>query len=232
MHKIIILICVFCLISISVGGKVNAADFNPNILISDDAFININDMSVDDIQDFLDGMGGILKDYSEFGRSAAQIIYDASHGYGHASGKCMCCKTIDINTSTGTVNPKVLLITMQKDQGLITRTDYSQYSLAWAMGYGCSDNLPPDEQYRGFTNQVEHAAWQFRFNYERAQGNNMTGYQVGDTIRFLNTYPNPYNGPREQDVHIDNRATASLYRYTPHAYNGNYIFWRLYNEWF
>lgn len=228
------LISVFCLILVSSVKKIYAADFNPNNLISDSDFININDMSVDDIQNFLEGMGGILRDYSESGRSAAQIIYDASHGYGHASGKCTCCKTIDINASTGTVNPKVLLVTMQKDQSLITRTVYSQFSLDWAMGYGClDDDILHDEQpYRGFTNQVEHAAWQLRFNYERAQGKNMTGYQIGDTIHLLNTYPNPYGGPSKQDVHIDNRATASLYRYTPHVYNGNYTFWRLYNEWF
>ena len=212
--------------------KVNAADFNPNNLISDDAFININDMSVDDIQCFLEGMGGILKDYSEAGRSAAQINYDSSHGYGHASGTCICCRAIDITTSTGTVNPKVILVTMQKEQGLITRAVYSKYSLDWAMGYGRSDNLPPEEEYRGFTRQVEHAAWQLRFNYERAEENKKTGYQVGDTIRVHNTYPNHHNAPREQYVYIDNRATAALYRYTPHVYNGNYRFWHLYNEWF
>ncbi len=205
-----------------------AAEFNPDNLISDRDFVNINDMNVEDIQKFLDSIGGILKDYSENGRSAAQIIYDASHGYGDAAGVSFD-GIIEINASTGTVNPKVLLVTLQKEQGLITRTDYSQHSFDWAAGYGYSDSCL---LYVGFTKQVENAAWQLRYNYERAQDNDMVGYQVGDNVHLYNTLPNPFGGSSEQDVHLENRATASLYRYTPQVYNGNYNFYRLYNKWF
>ncbi|HBM15054.1 MAG TPA: hypothetical protein DD381_01690 [Lentisphaeria bacterium] len=55
----------------------------------------------------------------------------------------------------------------------------------------------------------------------------MTDYQVGDIIHFINTYPNPYGAPLEQDVRMHNSATASLYRYTPQGYNGDCNFWKL-----
>ena len=215
-----------------------AADFNPNNLISDGEFVNIDGMSVSDIQRFLDEKGGFLKGYSENGRSAAQIIYDASHGHGEASGPGSdgCYNDICINTRTGTVNPKVLLVTLQKEQGLLTMSDKNDDALSAAMGYGCPDSGGCSSQYAGFTNQVEWAAWQFRYNYEGAGKSNPPSgfgdYVVGRTVHFYNTYPNPYGGPSEQDVHIDNRATASLYRYTPHVYNGNYNFWRFYDNWF
>lgn len=35
-----------------------------------------------------------------------------------------------------------------------------------------------------------------------------------------------------QLVTIGNKATAALYRYTPHVFNGNYNFWRFFNAWF
>lgn len=199
-----------------------AFDFNQNNLLSDGTFININDMSTGDIQNFLNQQGGFLKDYSEGGRSAAQIIYDAAHGHGEASGDW---NGISINSSTGTVNPKVLLVTLQKEQSLITMTDRNEDALRAAMGYGCPDSGGCNSSYAGFTNQVEWGAWQLRYNYERASGRGFSDYQVGQTTSF-----NDWNGTHT--VHFDNRATASLYRYTPHVYNGNYNFANLFDQWF
>ncbi len=199
-----------------------AFNFNQNNLISDGVFINKDDMSTGDIQSFLEQRGSFLKDYSEGGRSAAQIIYDASHGYGEASGTW---NGIVINTSTGTVNPKVLLVTLQKEQSLITMSDRNDDALRTAMGYGCPDSGGCDSKYTGFTNQVEWGAWQLRYNYERASGLGFSDYQVGQTVTFSD-----WNG--SHTAHYDNRATASLYRYTPHVYNGNYNFANLYDQWF
>jgi len=64
----------------------SATSFNSSNLISDGEFVNIDDMSKDEIQRFLVAQGGFLQNYSENSRSAAQIIYDASHGYGDATG--------------------------------------------------------------------------------------------------------------------------------------------------
>ena len=198
------------------------AGFNPNNLISDGTFIDINSLDTNGISEFLRVQNSYLKDFSENGRSAAQIIRDASHGYGDASGSI---NGITINAATGTVNPQVILVTLQKEQSLISRTTRDDNALRKAMGYGCPDSGSCNAAYAGFTKQVENAAWQFRYNYERASGHGFGDYQVGQSFSFSD-----WNGTHAG--RFGNRATASLYRYTPHVYNGNYNFYNLFNGYF
>lgn len=54
----------------------------------------------------------------------------------------------------------------------------------------------------------------------------------GDTITLENTQGPPNNAPATQTFLIKGAATAALYRYTPHVYNGNYNFWRFFHQWF
>ena len=204
------------------GGQKAQAHFDPNNLNSDGDFIYINKIDSGSIQRFLERQNSFLKDYSENGRSAAQIIYDASHGYGEASGTI---NGIIINSSTGTVNPEVIIVTLQKEQSLITKTERDDNALSKAMGYGCPDSGGCNPSYAGFTKQIENAAWQLRYNYERAQGRGFSDYQVGQSFLFED-----WNG-----VHsgiLGNRATSALYRYTPHVYNGNYNFVYFKELWF
>ncbi|MFA6551820.1 MAG: hypothetical protein WCV41_04815, partial [Patescibacteria group bacterium] len=54
-------------------------------------------------------------------------------------------------------------------------------------------------------------------------------YQAGQTY----TFTNPYSANKETvAVTPVNQATAGLYNYTPHVYNGNYNFWKLWNQYF
>jgi len=208
-------------------------------LISDIDFVDVNSMSVADIQAFIANQGSFLKDFSEGGRTAAQIIYDAAHGHGDASETA---NGIVVSTTTGTVSPKIILVTLQKEQSLMTKTSRDDRALGKAMGYACPDNGSSNDTnnngcndtYEGFTKQVESAAWQFRYNYEAAKlgadwwNTNYPGqeqYYVGMTKTFTD-----YNGA--STVNVSNAATASLYRYTPHVYNGNYNFWKLFSGWF
>lgn len=207
-----------------------------NNLISDSAFINVNSMSTSAIQSFLNSKGGYLANAPSSqlgtgadGRKAAKIIYDAAHGHREASGTL---NGIVINTSTGTINPMAIIVTLQKEQSLITRTDYSQNALDKAMGYGCPDGGSCSPTYKGFTNQVEWAAWQLRYNYEAAgkdvswwNSHYSTHYYVGKTRShgWSGTY---------YLVTYKNKATAGLYRYTPHVGFGNYNFWQLMINWF
>lgn len=198
-----------------------AASFNPSYLISNTDFVDTGGMNTAEIQQFLNNRGSCLSNYSQDGRSAAQIIYDAAHGHGDASGSM---NGITINSSTGTVNPEVLLVTLQKEQSLIS--DHSRCTdnvLRKAMGYGCPDSGDCNPKYNGFTKQVEWGAWQLRYNYERASGHGFSDYQVGQSFCF-----DDCNG--QHCGRFDNRATAALYRYTPHVYNGNYNFWNLYHN--
>jgi len=223
LSKKAMLLVVGCVLTVAVAllpfNLKNAeAAFNPSNLISDGTFVDINSMNTGSIQRFLESKNSYLKDFSENGRSAARIIYDASHGYGNASGSI---NGITINTSSGTVNPQTILVTLQKEQSLITKSTRDDNALRKAMGYACPDSGGCNPSYAGFTKQVENAAWQLRYNFERAQGRGFGDYQVGQAFSF-----DDWNGTHTGI--FGNRATASLYRYTPHVYNGNYNFWNLF----
>ena len=192
------------------------AGFNPSNLISDGEFTDINRLDTGAIQRFLERKGSFLKNISEGGRSAAQIIYDAAHGKNDGSGSL---NGITINESTGTVNPAVILTTLQKEQSLMTMTTRSDSALQHAMGYACPDSGGCNSKYATFTKQVENGAWQLRYNYERSSGHGFSDYQVGQSFNFDGNTGT-----------FSNKATASLYRYTPHVYNGNYNFYNFYNS--
>ena len=209
--------------AISRDDYVNGKIFNN--IISDSDFLNINSMTASDIQSFLTAKGSYLAGYSEGGRTAAQIIYDAAHGANEASGTF---NGITVNTTTGTVNPEVLLVTLQKEQSLITRSDNNSWAMLASMGYACYPSVSGDsngngcaDAYEGFTKQVENGAWQLRYNFERSQGKGLD-YQVGQTFTSSDGYT----------VTFMNSATASLYRYTPYVFNGNYNFYNLFTSWF
>ncbi len=181
------------------------AGFDASKIMEDDAFTNAGAMTDGQIQAFLDSKGGILAGYSEGGRSAASIIGEAAR--------------------RNNINPQVLLTTLQKEMSLITLTNYNTSTdpnnrLKRAMGYACPDSGGCDDRYAGFTNQVDGAAFQFRFNFDGSTNGRFSGYQVGQTMTF--------DG---QAVTIGNKATASLYRYTPHI-SGNQNYYNLYFAYF
>jgi hypothetical protein len=161
------------------------------------------------------------------GESAAQIIYDAAQANG--------------------INPMVLLVTLQKEENLVS-DDWpwlNQYKTA--MGYGCPDGAACDAQYFGFANQVGDAAWQFRRYLTVPQNFN---YVTG--TNFIKWSPNAACGG--SNVNIANLSTAALYDYTPYQPNtaalagvsdtsaggtgdgcsayGNRNFWWYFNRWF
>ncbi len=213
-----------------------AASFDPNRLIDDADFVAVNALSVAQVQQFLVRQGGFLANYSENGRTAAQIIVDAAHGAGDASGSI---NGVAVTPSTGTVNPAVILVTLQKEQGLVTMKTQNDNSLRAAMGYSCPDSGGCNPAYVGFTKQVENGAWQLRYNYEAAGQTAAwrTQYYGGDSFPRKPMFPGDSvtltnTGKPDQTVTVANRATSSLYRYTPHVYNGNFSFWTLYTNWF
>ncbi len=68
---------------------------------TDEAFVRNDAMTREQIQAFLEARASFLASYSEDGRSAAEIIKAAADKHG--------------------VNPKVILVTLQKEQSLVTR---------------------------------------------------------------------------------------------------------------
>ena len=174
-------------------------------------------------------------------RTAAELIWDAGQGSG--------------------LNPQVIVVTLQKEQSLITGTFSSdsslQTALNHALGFGCPDSGGCGAIYSGFYyqlfgnldaqgNRYLGAAFSLMRSYNTPNGRgpmvdvNSDAFgspavrvsHVGDTIYLQNTQGPPNNAAPVQAVTIGNLSTAALYRYTPHVYNGNYNFWKFFTQWF
>lgn len=229
-HGLIFAIC--CIVLLPFAAK---ADFNPNNIISDQEILDANAMSLAEIDAFLKSQGGFIAFNSfadPFGAtlSAAELIYNAAHNfecdtaeqyrsYTRAQKEQLC--------RPATINPKFLIVLLQKEQSLITAQNPTQKQLDWATGYGvcdsCSMDDPAIQRWKGFGKQVNSAALQF-FDY--VKNPRLYRYKAGQTYTVTNT------GREPSVITIENNATAGLYNYTPHVYNGNYNFWKLWQRYF
>jgi hypothetical protein len=140
-----------------------------------------------------------LKNYTENGVSAAQLIYNLAQQYN--------------------INPQVLIVTLQKESSLVTDKWplASQYKAA--TGYGCPDSGPNNSancnsNYFGFTNQMTKTAYMFNAIVTR-NPNWYSPYVVGNN--FIKWSPNSSCGG--SNVYIKNWSTAALYDYTPYQPN-------------
>lgn len=203
--KIIAILTVFALLSPTHTAL--AVDFNPHFIISDTEIQDCNAWSINDIQKFLEGKGSYLKNYfcpdaKGVLKSAAEIIYDAAQAY--------------------KINPKFLLVTLQKEQSLITDDNPSQKQLDWAAGYSicdsCSMDDPKLQKHKGFGNQVDNAAGVFRWYYDNEDKSFVKKKGLATMIDGQTIIPESW-------------ATAFLYTYTPHLH-GNQNFSRIWNTWF
>lgn len=156
-------------------------------------------------------------------KTAAQIIYDVAQA----------CN----------INPKALIVLLQKEQSLVT--DDWPWSIQYrsATGYGCPDTAPCDAEYYGFFNQVYNAAQQFQRYVKQPH---LFNFAAG---RTSNIQYNPNAACGSSPVTIQNGSTAALYNYTPYQPNaaalanlygtgdncsayGNRNFWRMFSDWF
>jgi len=208
--KLIILFVIFAFLTLNLyplqAETEMAEAFNPNFIISDDDLVDYDSMTAKQIQDFLTIKESYLANYSTTDadgmiRSAADIIWLAANTY--------------------KINPKYLLVLLQKEQSLITDQDPSEHRLAWATGYAVCDSCKTDDpliqKFKGFGKQVDRAAWRNRYYIEHP---NEFKWQVGETYDI-----------DDVQVTIYNQGTANLYIYTPHIH-GNYNFWKIWNHWF
>lgn len=234
--KFIILLAT-CLIIFPLTTKAENV-FDPGLIISDQDMLNYKDLSLNEIQNFLNSQNSFLSTYtttSSYGKekTAAEIIYDASVNNYDCEGVTLSDKPTEEERQAkckkiGTVNPKFLLVLLQKEQSLISEQSPKQSQLDWATGYGCPDNWTCNPYYKGFGKQINSAALQFRWYMLNPT---KYTYQAGKTYTFKNSYASDAN-KKEVTVTIENDATAALYNYTPHVYNGNYNFWVLWNKYF
>ncbi|MBF0687197.1 MAG: hypothetical protein IR158_05430 [Cellulomonas sp.] len=225
--------------------------FDPGLIISDSVFYDSGTMSAAQVQAFLDQRGAdcrpaagstCLKSYRE--STTTRPATDRCAGtYSGAASESAATIIAKVAVACG-INPQVLLVTLQKEQGLVTAsTGRSAAVYRKAMGFGCPDTAACDTQYYGFFNQVYSAASQFK---QYALHPTRYGHIAGRTnaVRF---HPNAACGSSQ--VHIQNQATAGLYNYTPYQPNaaalaagygtgdacssyGNRNFWNYFADWF
>ncbi|CAB4869985.1 unannotated protein [freshwater metagenome] len=139
----------------------------------------------------------------------------------------------------------MILVLLQKEQGLITNFNPTADKLKIATGYACPDTAPCDAKYFGFYNQVYSAASQLK-RYTEPASSFYNSKPVGVRSPIL-LHPNARCGTKL--VKIKNLATHALYIYTPYTPNdaalanltgigdscssyGNSNFWEYYSYWF
>lgn len=234
------------LTSAGTASATSAWDYDPGNIMSDAVMRNYNSMDEGAIQSFLksknscndtrtylaswyptvsyhieNGHFVCMADESFNGQSAAHIIYRAAQDF-H-------------------INPQVLIVMLQKEQGLVTDTFPHNKQYRIATGYGCPDASVCESRYYGFENQVRNAASLFN----TVLNGGWTNYPVGNRYVLYS----PRSGCGGSTINIQNRATSALYRYTPYQPNaaaknagygtgdycstyGNRNFFLYFSDWF
>jgi len=217
-------------------------------IISDGEFYNEGAMSQAQIQKFLDGKVTsckkgytCLKDYTGDIEKRAKDQYCAAV---KAEKSVPAARIIYVAAKACGINPKVLIVMLQKEQGLVTMNNPGSTRYARALGFDCPDTPQGcDPKYAGFSTQVYLGArqmqiytkWPSSFSYRAGQYN---------TIKWA-----PSSSCGTSKVYIKNQATANLYNYTPYRPNiaalaagwgtgdscstyGNRNFYNYYVAWF
>jgi len=253
-----------------------AADFRAGRIIDNEVFTNKDAMNPQQIQAFLNSKVPIC---DNGGTRSSELGGGTRAQYGAAHGNPIpftCLKEYWQNPTTGqdnyggkaipaggrpaaqliwdyaqqfTINPQVLIVTLQKENGMVTDEWPFAKQYREAMGFGCPDNTAPgapacDPSYGSFSAQIYQAARHFRGYMD-----NKPGWFVPYTpgTRYIAWSPTSSCGGA--NVNIENSATAALYSYTPYQPNraslnagygtgdgcssyGNRNFWNYFTDWF
>ncbi|MCM3779322.1 type VII secretion protein EccB [Microbacterium hydrocarbonoxydans] len=234
--------------------KTYLAGFNAGNIISDAVFTNRNTMSEAQIQAFFNSkvsrcQGGAdkwgpiicLKDFTITSVNRPADRY--CQGYTGAPNESAARIIYRVAQSCG-INPQVLIVMLQKEQGLVTHSWPSMNRYNAALGQGCPDGgVPCDPSYVGFFHQIYGAARQMQIYME---GRYFTYYAPGRTWNILY---NPNRDCGSAPVYVANMATSALYYYTPYQPNaaalnagygegdgcsayGNRNFYNYFTDWF
>ena len=208
MRKLIVFLMTAALIAPSVAS---AASFDPNFVVADRDMTNKNGMSLEGIQSFMSDKGALgsleIEDLDGKVKRASDIVYRVANEF--------------------LINPKFILVMLQKEQSLVTASNPTQKQLDWATGYAVCDSCSMSDsgvaRFQGFAKQIDSMAQQYRLGYLvdlEENGRTQTGIAPGE-MRLIDGI----------EVVPVNDATAAMYTYTPHI-EGNRNFWTIWNNWF
>jgi len=207
-RKAVVVTTLFSMLAMLLPLPTNATAFNPNLIMTDWEMRDYNAMSFVDIVAFLNGKGG-LNNYFDVDmedqllKGTAQLIDDAAKRH--------------------FINPKYVLVVLQKESSIVETYTPTERQLDWAAGYalcdGCYRSSPLAQKYKGFANQIEAAAGSI--DWYMTNSPNMSHLkQPGISYTFSG-----------QSVTPANLATAGMYDYTPHLH-GNQLFYNIWQRWF
>lgn len=218
-------------------------------IISDAEFFNGNVMSAGEIQTFLNGKVPTCR--AQSGKPPCLRNFKANMPAKAADKYCQAVPAranataaqiiADVGKACG-ISQKVILVMLQKEQGLVTSTAPSDWNYRAAMGQSCPDTAPCDAAASGFVNQVYLGARQQQVYVKNP---NSFNYRPGQ-VNTIYWHPNKACGTSK--VYIQNQATANLYIYTPYRPNiaalaaghltgdgcstyGNRNFYNYYHQW-
>ena len=175
------------------SSAVTQRAFDRNTVLDDKSMRDPTAMTVGEVQKFLDktpwGTKSALALYKENGKSAAQIMVDTATVHG--------------------INPIEMLVRVQMEQGLISKTTAATTTIALAFGCGCPSSPVCSDAYRGFANQAECAAGTLRRSMDRALTSQGT----------VSGWARSKSKDTEDGITIlpTNAVTAALYTYTPYV---------------
>ena len=234
------------------GGMVKTAavvGFDRSNIISDSLFYDGAAMTSAQIQAFLDAKigtcnngkclnvlsAGISSRDAVISRTTGNLICSAIQG-----GTMRVSELIyRVQVACG-ISAKVILVTLQKEQGLTTSKAPSDWNLSAAMGASCPDSAPCDPAFSGVGPQILKGTQQLKTykaaNFAKQPGTNYIGFSPNTSCGGTN-------------IDIQNYATAALYNYTPYQPNaaalaagyglgdgcssyGNRNFYNYYTSWF
>ena len=138
-------------------------------MISNDNMRHYDSMSASQIQAFLETQPGPLKDLVTRDYDKVITLSKTKNNYNTTPDKGETPKRASLiiweACQAWKINPKVMLVMLQKEQSLLTRTTLGSTTLARAVGAGCpgslvfpSTNPVATNRYPGFGNQIWHGA--------------------------------------------------------------------------
>ncbi|MBR0403202.1 RICIN domain-containing protein [Candidatus Saccharibacteria bacterium] len=241
-----VMVFTFSLLAAKNTLKTNAEGFDPGNIISDAAMRDYNSLSEADIQNFLKSKNSCNDtNLSKTGNNVDYLSENSPYSWHVKDGHYVCMADETFNGGTAAqiiyraaqdyhINPKVLIVLLEKEQSLVRDTFPNSVQYRSATGYGCPDTAACDSKYYGLNNQIRNAAAMFN----DVLNGGWTNYPVGNNyIQY-----NPKTSCGGSTVFVRNLATSALYRYTPYqpggdansdcAAYGNLNFYNFYTNWF
>ncbi|MCC4907847.1 LGFP repeat-containing protein [Microbacterium sp. cx-59] len=233
----------------SVMPRMSLDGFDSSNLIDDAVFYDGAAMTSVQIQTFLDQRIGtcqsdrcinvlsvsISSRAARYSTSTGALVCNAIQG-----GSMRVSELIYRMQSACGISAKAILVILQKEQGLVTSRNPSDWNLSAAMGQACPDTAPCDPNFAGVGPQIVAGVTQLKTymaaRFGKQPGNNFIQY-------------NPNAGCGGTVLNLQNYATAALYNYTPYQPNsaalragyglgdacssyGNRNFYNYYTDWF